>query len=239
MSRFRRVKKDVRALLVDTEWKERLGELEEFPPGVLVPPLFSLRLDRNELVRWRAVTAFGLTAGRMAEASMEKARVLMRTCMWYMNEESGNLGWGIPHFMAEAMVINERIAKEFHKIFVSYIFCDEECDGNFLDHPELRRDVFWGLARLAGVRPGLVSHGERFVMMALDEVDPYNRAYAAWTLGVLGVKAAKAKLVALKNDPEEIRTFQNSELRDVSVGQMVSEALDALNTSGCQKPLAE
>ncbi len=142
MSRFRRVKKDVRAILSDPEWQSRLSELEAWPPGVVVPPLFSMRLDRDESVRWRSVVAFGLTAGRMAAASMEKARVLMRTCMWHMNEESGNLGWGIPHFMAEAMVNDERIAKEFHKILASYIFCDEACDGNFLDHVELRRDVF-------------------------------------------------------------------------------------------------
>lgn len=228
MSRFRRVKKDVRAILAAEDWLDRLAELEAWPPGELVPPLFNLRLDRDEAVRWRAVPAFGQTAARMAEASMEKTRVIMRTCMWYMNEESGNLGWGIPHFMAEAMVRSERIAEEYHKILASYIFCDEDCDGNFLDHPELRRDVFWGLARLAGERPEYVAHGERFLLAALDEEDAYNRAYAAWCLGILGAESARDRLKELTGDDTEIRTFRNNELQDLTVGDMVREALERI-----------
>lgn len=228
MSRFRRVKSEVRDILAADDWQARLPELDSYAPNILVPPLLNLRLDKDERVRWRSVTAFGLTAGRMAEASMEKTRVLMRTCMWYMNEESGNLGWGIPHFMAEAMVHSEKIAKEYHKILASYIFCDEDCDGNFLDHPELRRDVFWGLARLAAERPEYVAHAERFLVAALDEDDPYNRAYAAWTLGGINATEAVEKLQSMKNDDTEIRTFRDNELVDTTVGTVVSEAIQAL-----------
>lgn len=228
MSRFRSTKKKVREILAGDDWQARLAELEAYPPGDLVPPLLNLRLDRDEAVRWRSVTAFGLTSARLAEASMEKTRTLMRTLMWYMNEESGNLGWSIPHFMAEAMVHNDRIAKEFHKILASYIFCDEKCDGNFLDHPELRRDVYWGLARLAGERPDLVEHGERFLVAALDDADAYNRAYAAWVLGLIKAEGAKEKLESLKADNKEIRTFRGGEIVDLTVGTMAGEAFEAL-----------
>jgi hypothetical protein len=228
MSRFRQVKHDLRSILASDDWRTRLDELDSWPPGVLVPPLFSLRLDRDEAVRWRCVEVFGLTAARLAEASMEKARVLMRTCMWYMNEESGNLGWSIPNFMGEAMARNERIAKEFHKILASYIFCDEECDGNFLDHPELRRDVFWGLARLAEARPELVAHGERFLLAGLGDDDPYNRAYAARVLGLIGAQGAAAALEGLAKDRTPLRTFWDGEFIETTVGQMASEARAAL-----------
>lgn len=228
MSKFRSTKKAVREILADPEWQSRLAELDDYRPGDLVPPLLNLRLDRNEAVRWRTVPAFGLTAARLAEASMEKTRVLMRTLMWYMNEESGNLGWGIPHFMGEAMVRNEKIAKEFHKILASYIFCDAECDGNFLDHPELRRDVYWGLARLAARRPEMVTHGERFLVAALEDADPYNRAYAAWTLGLIKAEGARGALEQLAADTAEIRTFRDNEIIDMTVGDMAREALAAL-----------
>lgn len=221
MSRFRNTKKNIRAILIDTDWQSRLTELEQWAPGEVIPPLLSLRLDRDEAVRWRSVPAFGLTAARVAEASMEKARVLMRTCMWYMNEESGNLGWGIPHFMAEAMVHNEKIAKEFHKILSSYIFCDAACDGNFLDHVELRRDVFWGLARLAEVRPELVAPSERFLVMALEESDAYNRAYAAWTLRLIASTEGADQREAMQDDDTEIRTFREGRIEDVRVGDLV------------------
>ena len=166
---------------------------------------------------------------RMAAASMEKTRTLMRTCMWYMNEESGNLGWSIPHFMGEAMALDAKIAKEFHKILSSYIFCDEDCDGNFLDHPELRRDVFWGLARLAEVRPEMVELGERFLVAALEETDPYNRAYAARALGLIRATGAKARLEELSDDEREIRTFQDGNIIDITVGEIVTEAVKALS----------
>jgi hypothetical protein len=228
MSRFRRTKKDVRAILLASNWQDRLIELEQWAPIILAPPLFSLRLDKDEAVRWRAVTAFGLTADRMAKANMEKARVLMRTCMWHMNEESGNLGWGIPHFMGEAMAKNSKIAKEFHKILVSYVFCDSKCDGNFLDHPELRRDVFWGLARLAENRPELVAHGERFLLVALEDSDPYNRAYAARVLGLIKSNKASNRLNELKNDPTEISTFLEGKIVNITVGKMISDAIKAI-----------
>ncbi|MUM78017.1 HEAT repeat domain-containing protein [Pseudodesulfovibrio sp. F-1] len=228
MSRFRQVKREVRSILALENWQERLEGLEQWPAGILVPPLLSLRLDRDEAVRWHSATAFGLTAARMVEASMEKARVLMRTCMWYMNEESGNLGWGIPHFMGEAMAVSERIASEYHKILVSYIFCDEACDGNYLEHAELRRDVFWGLARLAEVRPGLVVHGERFFTAALNEDDAFSRAHAARTLGLIGADAARGALDGLCADSASVRTYLDRELVDTTVGSMAAEALESL-----------
>ncbi|WP_243545529.1 DVU0298 family protein [Pseudodesulfovibrio tunisiensis] len=228
MSRFRQIKKDVRNILAAEDWQDRLTELDAWAPGLLAPPLFSLRLDRDENVRWRAVVAFGMTAARMAEAGMEKARVLMRTCMWYMNEESGNLGWGIPEFMAEAMARHERLAREFHTILASYIYCDEKCDGNFLDHPELRRGVLWGLGRLAQVRPELVSQGERFLIAALDEDDPYNRGYAAWTLGILGATEARPALKALYGDAREIRLFDQGQIMDVTVETLARQAAESL-----------
>jgi hypothetical protein len=148
--------------------------------------------------------------------------------MWYMNEESGNLGWSIPNFMGEAMARSERIAKEFHKILASYIFCDEECDGNFLDHPELRRDVFWGLARLAEARPELVAHGERFLIAALGDDDAYNRAYAARVLGLIGAQGAASALAGLAGDRTPLRTFWDGEFIETTVGQMAGEAQAAL-----------
>jgi hypothetical protein len=228
MSRFRQVKRDLRSILVSPDWRSRLGELDNWPPNALVPPLLSLRLDRDEAVRWRSVEVFGLTAARLADASMEKARVLLRTCMWYMNEESGNLGWSIPLFMGEAMARSERIALEFHKILASYIFCDEACDGNFLDHPELRRDAFWGLARLAEVRPGLVAHGERFLVAALDDSDPYNRAYAARVLGLIKAAGAVEAVRPLVGDGTAIHTFWDGEFMETTVGALAGEALAAM-----------
>ncbi|KAB1443347.1 DVU0298 family protein [Pseudodesulfovibrio senegalensis] len=231
MSRFRRTKKDVRVILAASDWRQRLAELEQWEPGSLVAPLFSLRLDADEDVRWRTVVAFGLVAGRIAEANMEKARVLMRTFMWHMNEESGNLGWGIPEAMAEAMVNNARIADEFSSILASYIYCDSECDGNYLDHPDLRRGVFWGLGRLASVRPELVAPSVRFLRAGLEDEDAHNRGLAARALGILRDEEAAEPLQSLLQDASSVRVFQDDAMRETTVAVMAREAMDAIGVA--------
>lgn len=228
MARFRQTKKDVREILAAPDWKERLSELEAWAPGQLVAPLFSLRLDRDELVRWHTVVAFGLVGERLARTGMEKARVLMRTFMWHMNEESGNLGWGVPESMAEVMVRQETLAREFSSILASYIYCDKECDGNYLDHPDLRRGVFWGLGRLAQVRPELVEHAEKFIISALDDEDAHNRGLAAWVLGILGSKQALSRLKRLLRDESPIAIFRNDVIEETTVSELAKAAVTAV-----------
>ncbi|MGE4291666.1 MAG: DVU0298 family protein [Desulfovibrio sp.] len=235
MARFRELKRTMRAALAAPDWEARLAEFDGLPERQVTGPLLSLRLDPDERVRWRAVVALGRTVARMAEASMESGRVLMRTLMWYLNEESGNLGWGIPEAMAEAMRCNARLAREYHSILASYIYCEEGCDGNFLDHPELRRGVFWGLGRLAGERPELVRKDARFLVAALREEDGSNRGLAAWTLGLLRTdeagevrEQAREALGALVDDAAEVRLFRNGDLEVWSVGELAREALQRL-----------
>ncbi|MFQ9869079.1 MAG: hypothetical protein ACLRWP_20725 [Bilophila wadsworthia] len=44
----------------------------------------------------RAASAPGKAVSRMADEHIEEARNVVRRLMWHMNEESGNIGWGIP-----------------------------------------------------------------------------------------------------------------------------------------------
>ncbi|WP_022662551.1 DVU0298 family protein [Paucidesulfovibrio longus] len=228
MARFRALKGGMRDALAADDWETRLEEFVDLPERQVTGPLLSLRLDRDESVRWRAAVALGRVVARMAESSMESARVLMRTLMWYLNEESGNLGWGIPEAMAEAMANNAGLAREYHTILASYIYCESDCDGNFLDHPELRRGVFWGLGRLASARPELVRKAERFLVAALNETDGPNRGLAAWTLGLLGADSAREGLLALESDPAEVRLFREGTLETTNVGQLAREALERI-----------
>ena len=62
-------------------------------------------LDRDELIRWRAVSAMGIVTAALADARMDAARVIMRRMMWQLNDESGGIGWGIPEAMGEIMAL--------------------------------------------------------------------------------------------------------------------------------------
>ena len=229
MPTFRQLKQEVRAILAAPDWQQRLPELAAWPPKQVTGPLFGFLLDREEVVRWRAVEAFGLTAARLADESMEQARVLMRSCMWHLNEESGNLGWGIPESMAASMVRHEGLAREYHRILCSYIFDDPACDGNYLDHALLRRGVHWGLARLAQARPALVETARPFLVRALAEEDPGCRGLAAWTLGILGAREALPGLRELTADAASFPLFRDGELASATVGALAAEAVKALD----------
>ncbi|MGE4554146.1 MAG: DVU0298 family protein [Desulfovibrionaceae bacterium] len=243
MARFRRLKLELRGELAAPDWAARL-DARAAADGAepLVGPLLALRLDRETLVRWRAVEGLGRLAARLADATPERARVLVRTFMWYLNEESGNLGWGIPDAMGEATARSPRLAAEYGSILASYIADEPGLDGNFLDHAELRRGACWGLGRLAEARPERVRPWARFLVRGLADADAGIRGLCARTLGVLArttpagsadegaadVRGAAPALAALADDGAELEFYDGTAVRRVRVGELAAAALAAL-----------
>ncbi|MDO9083962.1 MAG: hypothetical protein Q7U56_11850, partial [Humidesulfovibrio sp.] len=112
MAHSRDLKRTLRAILSGDGWAEGLAGLDGVAARRLTGPLFSLLLDPSGAVRWRAVSAFGRTIARRADARMagsqapgeglEAARVVLRQCLWRLNEESGGVGWGVPEALGES-----------------------------------------------------------------------------------------------------------------------------------------
>ncbi|WP_461208904.1 DVU0298 family protein [Desulfocurvus sp. DL9XJH121] len=237
MARFRNIKHSVREWLLSDGWRERLGaDMAAMSARELIGPLFALLLDPEEVVRWRAVTALGATVARMADADMERARVVMRRFLWHMNEESGNVGWGIPEAMGEAMARHPRLADEYHKNLASYVQCPE-ClgDDNYMDHPPLRRATYWGLARLAQDRPELVCHAAAELVSALDgEEDPLSRGLACLALGLMGQRSAAPRLEELARSTDPLDLYWNGDLKQTTLGELAAEALAALGQGAAE-----
>lgn len=232
MARFRRLKETVRALLADSGWAVHAESgLAPMDAQGLVGPLFSLLLDPDEAVRWRAVTALGAVTARLADQDMERARVVMRRFLWHMNEESGNVGWGIPESMGEAMARHPRLAEEYHKKLASYVQCPD-ClgDDNYMDHPPLRQATYWGLARLAQVRPGLARHAADELLAALEgEESPASAALACWAVGLLRDERAVPALRGLAGREDAVEIFRDGALERTSLGALAAEALRAMD----------
>lgn len=194
----------------------------------------------DESVKWRAVTAIGALTAELADRDLESARVVMRTLIWSLTEESGGIAWGVPDSMGEILAAHERLAHEYAPILVSYM----REDGNFLEYEPLQRGLIWGVGRLAEVRPGLLRDNEagRYLMPYLRSGDATVRGFAAWALGGIGAKQARSGLQALLADREEIRIYLDRELVTSSVGELARQALariledcplDEQLTSGC------
>lgn len=245
MGTFRRMKSRVLELLQAPGWERRLPDLLALPEegrpdgglAQLVGPLFSFLLHRDEAVRWHAVTALGFVVAAMADRTMEPARIVMRRFLWHMNEESGNLGWGIPESMGESMARHARLAEEYHKPLASYIQ-DPECIGdcNFLDHPPLRTGVYWGLGRLAEVRPDMVRRAVPDLLAALrscgdalKDEGPVSKALICRILGLVGATESRDDVAALADSGEAVRLFMDLRLADTTLGAVAREALRQLD----------
>ena len=122
----------------------------------------------------------------MADARMEEGRNVLRRLMWHMNEESGNIGWGIPEAFAAVLCRHEGLAREFAPILVSYITKTGK-DDNFCDHDVLRRSCFAGVAHLLAARPEFTALARGPLQAGLADEDPVCRELAGKTLEAIGL----------------------------------------------------
>lgn len=219
---IRQLKKILPALLKHEEFEKSLEDICLIPARRVVNPLFSLLYNRDELVKWRAVTAMGAVVERLAHEDLESARVVMRRLMWNLNDESGGIGWGSPEAMGEIMARHSRLAKEYACILVSYI----NETGNFLEHGALQRGVLWGLGRLAHTRPDSVRDAAAYLLPFLRSKDAVHRGMAAWVAGAIPSVMTKSLLEHLVSDEARINIFISMNLVERTVGQLAVEALN-------------
>jgi Vesicle coat complex, various subunits len=125
----------------------------------------------------RAAVALGLVTARLAEKQPEAAKNIIRRLMWHLNEESGNIGWGIPEAFAEILAASEPLAKDFHRILISYVI-DLGRDDNYCDNDTLRRSCYWAIGRLAQARPQMCLSARPWLIKGLEDVDMVCRGMA-------------------------------------------------------------
>ncbi|MFP5223049.1 MAG: DVU0298 family protein [Acidobacteriota bacterium] len=236
MGRLRDLRKTVLAALEADPWPDGLASLEDVRPKTLLGPLYACLLEPDERVRWRAATAFGRTVARLFAEKPEDARQLLRQFMWRLNEESGNIAWGIPEAFGEILAAQPVLAGEFHRVLASYIN-DRDCatGDNYLELCPLRRGVYWALGRLAEASPLLVLPALSDLLLAFKGEDPQSRGLAAWAVGSLLPHAgenyglARTALEALASGETGNYTFdfyRGGELSCVSVGQLAREGIE-------------
>lgn len=184
MAHFRNQKQRFMRICAQENWMHVFSEEITDAAGArtAINPLLAL-LNRPEC-RWQAVFSLSLCLPLIAEENMESARVFMRRLMWSLNEESGNLGWGIPEAMGAILARSPALTKEYGRIFLSYGY-ETGKDDNFLDHAPLRRGVYWGIGRLAEASPEAAKPALPHLVAALGDGDLLICAMAAWALGKL------------------------------------------------------
>lgn len=185
MPHFRDNKARVREALELVNWLEAVTAL-----GLAPLPLANACLaclPQGEPITERAARIIGLEVGNLAEDMrfQEQARLFVRRLIWHMNEESGNIGWGIPEAFGEILVASPTFATQYHRVLISYIL-KTGTDDNFCGQPVLRLACYRAVQRLVKARPDLASaalpaltHG------AANDPDPACRQLAATVLSSL------------------------------------------------------
>jgi hypothetical protein len=214
--------------LAARDWQERLERLTANTPGAFVGPLMSC-LPLGGTTAGRAAVALGACVAAIARERPEEARVVMRRFTWHMNEESGNLGWGIPESMAEALVRSALLAKEYSHVLLSYIW-DTGRDDNFMDHAPLRRSCYWAVGRLIQARPQFTANALPLLLAGLRDEDFPCRGMAAWALAQIDVpdelRPELEKLAAAeKNATTHVQVFDGDAAHEHTVAELAKLAL--------------
>ncbi len=226
MSRIARRKK-LAIDLCQTPYEE-LGEmLSGFHKKDLINPLFSYICSNDLLLRWRAVSAFGIVVPQIADDTPEAARIIMRRFLWSLNDESGGIGWGAPESMAEIMCNHDLLRKEYLHMLISYMREDGEelcADGNFLELPFLQQGLLWAVTRVSRQYPELMV--EKGVVddlkLYLDSEDCLIVAFATKGLKILQGDVGQEVNDVCKNMDREFTLYENGQLQTVSISEFLN-----------------
>lgn len=172
----RKTKKKVGEILSLDSRCQALDRLAQIPDAQLTGHLFSYFYNKDELIKFRSVTAMGELVARIADNSMEQARIILRRIMWNLNDESGGIGWGSPEAMGEILSKSPALAREFKSILFSYL----DHKGNHIEHEMLQRGVLWGIGTFLGKAPreALTDVTRKQLQEHLSSEDPVKRGYA-------------------------------------------------------------
>ena len=202
----RRLLPEIRAALAAASEETARAALAPIAPANRLGALFSLLLDRDPLLCWRAVTAFGAAMADLAGTRLEDAREVWRNLMWRVNEESGNIAWGIPQCMGESLARVPVLAADYHRILLSYVK-DMDGDCSFIDHAPLRRGAWWAIARLAEAAPALAAPALPELTAALGEPDPEARGLACLAIERITPDPSRSLLAALAAAADDTSPF--------------------------------
>ena len=221
----RKQKQHILFLLREKPYQEILRSVGTMPAAEVINPLFSALCSPHEIVRWHAISCFGLVVRRIGDGDLEAARIIMRRLLWSLNDESGGIGWGAPEAMAEIMAQDERLAHEYLHMLISYMRDDGPelfQDGNFLELPMLQRGLLWGVGRLARVRNGQMRSQsiEDDLPQYFDSEDPVVRGLAIWVVLGLEVPPSGGLASHLYKDSSRLSIYWEGTCQQTTVAEL-------------------
>jgi len=181
--------------------------------------LISLSYDKNNPMAWRAIEAIGLATKEISRSDPETVRNVAGRLLWMMRDESGGIGWSAPEILGEIVRNNPVLCADFAPIIAS--FHDEKmlCPG-----------VLWAMGRIGHINAETVSYAAPIVRSYLRSENEKLRGYAAWALGEMGARESSEELEGMRHDPGRVMFYEEGELRNRNIGEIVAAALKKINS---------
>ena len=147
-----------------------------------------------------------------------------------MTEEAGSLAWGAPEVIGEIEANNEQLANEYYQILYSYIFDNPNGPDNYLEFDELRKEVYWGLARLSQNFPDIAVKDSKYLIERYSvETNSEIKGILCWISGLLKLKESRDFLKSCIDDNRKIHLYKNYKYETTTVSALSQESMALLD----------
>lgn len=192
-----------------------------------VRTLTGLLFHEEALIRWRAVTMFGI----LAVEEPELVRPQLFRLYYSLSEESSMVGWGAAQAIGEIARTNPELAMQVIRPIVHFMDDDE------LRLPENRNTVqlagtIWAIGNIAGALPGIAGEmGPKLEGLLLDP-EAEIRGLAVWAICRTGHRPAGNRLEKMLDDGAAVDIYFRGELVSTTVGSLAGKALKNAKDTG-------
>jgi hypothetical protein len=180
--------------------------------------LISLSYNKETDLSWRAIEAIGIMSKQAAESDPETVRNTVGRLLWMLRDESGGIGWSAPEMLGEIVKNNPELCADIAPIILSFHY------EHMLTAGTLR-----ATGRIGKINEEMIAYAIPIILPYLNSTDNSTRGYAVYALGELGAIGAKVRLEGFENDKGKFLFYDEGSLKEISVGDMASNALIRLN----------
>jgi hypothetical protein len=174
--------------------------------------LISFSYDKEDQITWRAIESMGYVAHDLRVTHLDILRETVRRLLWSMSDESGGIGWSAPEILGE---IIRSDPEEFRDI-IPILWSNREEES-------FRPGAVWALARVAGVRPDMVTFNTSDLRELAADPNPSVRGYAALLVGATATEGKDDILRKLSGDLGILLIYSDGSLLKTTVSELAQK----------------
>jgi len=183
----------------------------------VIPELARMLYTPDEHLRWKIIEILSDTSKKVAETRPDIISKLLNRLL-RSAADSASSAWGSLEATGAIISKEPELFGEFSQALLSFF--------QFRDY---WKEVAWAVGKIAATKPELVKYAHRALSSLLSVSDPSVRGHAVWALGNLGFNDLREELIKLQTDDQRLFLYREGELKEVTVAQLATEAVEKLS----------